>query len=102
MHVSGSFDVAVYIDVNGQWVSGNRGNKVVWDLYQSKLADGGKGLKTWKVKRDVEQLLTEWSDQAEWGTLHFTGPSVSLASILYAPKLNTVRTCHTSQELLLR
>ncbi|MCJ1238832.1 hypothetical protein MMC14_006823 [Varicellaria rhodocarpa] len=75
VHVKGSFDLGVYIDVNGQWVSGNRGNKVVWDLHQSKLGDSEKGLKTWKVKRETEQLLTEYSDQAEWGTLHFTAPS---------------------------
>ena len=100
VHVKGSFDLGVYIDVNGQWVSGNRGNKVVWDLHQSKLGDSEKGLKTWKVKRETEQLLTEYSDQAEWGTLHFTAPSVSFASTVNMQKLNTIRTCSTNQELL--
>ena len=100
VHVKGSFDLAVYIDVNGQWVSGNRGNKVVWELHQSKLGDSEKGLKTWKVKRATEQLLTEYSDQAEWGTLHFTAPSVSFASTMNIPKLNMIRTCGTNQELL--
>ncbi|KAI9833036.1 MAG: hypothetical protein M1819_003868 [Sarea resinae] len=74
VYVYGGFDVDVYIDVNGQWVSGNRDNRITWELSESALGDDKKGLKTWKVKRETEQLLTEWADQAEWGTLHFTAP----------------------------
>ena len=77
VHVSGSFDINVYIDVNGQWASGDRSNRVVWDLHEHEISNNEKGLKTWKVKRETEQLLTEWNDRAEWGTLHFTAPSVS-------------------------
>ncbi|MCJ1377903.1 hypothetical protein MMC17_000999 [Xylographa soralifera] len=75
VYVKGSFNVDVYIDLNGQWVSGNRDSKVVWDLHQSELTKDNKGLKTWMVKRESEQLLTEWNDRAEWGTLHFSAPS---------------------------
>ena len=100
VHVKGSFDIDVYVDLNGQWVSGNRGNRVVWDLQQMDLADSKKGLKIWKVKRETEQLLTEYNDQAEWGTLYFTAPSVSLASSLHIQRLNKVRMCATNQELL--
>jgi hypothetical protein len=32
-------------------------------------------LKIWKIKRRVEQLLTEDADRGEWGTLHFIGPA---------------------------
>ena len=77
VHVKGSFNVNIYIDLNGQWVSGDRENKVVWELHQPKLTKDKKGLKTWTVKRETEQLLTEWNDRAEWGTLHFSAPSVS-------------------------
>ena len=77
VHVSGGFDVNVYVDVNGLWVTGDRGNDIVWELGQTELGEGEKGLKTWKVKRKTEQLLTEHEDRAEWGTLHFTAPSVS-------------------------
>jgi hypothetical protein len=31
-------------------------------------------LKRWKIKRTEEELLTEYQDRAEWGTLHFVGP----------------------------
>lgn len=33
-----------------------------------------QGLKTWKVKRETEQMFTETKDQAEWGTLYFSAP----------------------------
>lgn len=76
VHVSGEFDVDIYIDMNGLWVSANRGNTITWELSQSAVLGKNeeKPLKTWKVKRMVEQLLTEDADRAEWGTLHFTGP----------------------------
>jgi hypothetical protein len=77
VHVSGSFNVDVYIDLNGLWVSANRGNEIEWEFSQSSHP-GVKGvapLKIWKVKRRIEQLLTEDADRGEWGTLHFIGPA---------------------------
>ena len=74
VHVSGGFNVDIYVDVNGQWVSGNRGSRIVWEFGQQQLGSG-RGLKTWKIRRETEQLLSEWRDQAEWGTLHFSAPS---------------------------
>ena len=76
VHVKGNFNVDIYVDVNGLWVSGDRGSPIVWELGQTDLGDREKGLKTWKVKRKTEQLLTELEDRAEWGTLHFTASSV--------------------------
>ncbi|KUJ21183.1 DUF1793-domain-containing protein [Mollisia scopiformis] len=76
VYVAGSFDVDIYIDMNGLWVSANRGNEIVWELSQgpSPAANKKAPLKTWKVKRRVEQLLTEDADRGEWGTLYFTAP----------------------------
>lgn len=76
VHVSGSFDIDIYIDLNGLWVSANRDNKIEWRFEQapSSQARDQKPLKTWKIRRTTEQLLTEDADRAEWGTLHFTGP----------------------------
>lgn len=67
----------VYIDLNGLWVSANRGNQIQWQFEQTSHSQSAsqKPLKTWKVKRAIEQLLTEDADRAEWGTLQFTGPS---------------------------
>jgi len=77
VEVSGGFDLDIYVDVNGLWVSANRGNTIQWEFNQAHI-EGKKEnapLKTWKVKRETEQLLTEDADRGEWGTLHFTGPS---------------------------
>ena len=49
----------------------------VSDLYDFQTTEAGKGLKTWRVKRETEQLLTEYQDRGEWGTLHFSAPLVS-------------------------
>lgn len=77
VHVSGGFHVDIYIDLNGLWVSANRGNTVEWYFSHTESVDSIKKepLKTWKMRRQVEQLLTEDADRAEWGTLQLTGPS---------------------------
>ncbi|KAL8709157.1 MAG: hypothetical protein Q9220_006037 [cf. Caloplaca sp. 1 TL-2023] len=75
VHVKGSFNVNLYVDLNGQWVSGNRGSRIVWELAQQELGSSDKGLKIWKIRRETELLLSEERDQAEWGTLYFTAPS---------------------------
>ncbi|KAH8595633.1 hypothetical protein B0O99DRAFT_622339 [Bisporella sp. PMI_857] len=76
VHVSGSFNIDVYIDINGLWVSANRGSEIEWSLEQTldAASNNKPSLKTWKIKRRIEQLLTEDADRAEWGTLHFIGP----------------------------
>ncbi|KAK0636179.1 hypothetical protein B0T17DRAFT_486064 [Bombardia bombarda] len=74
----GCFDVDVYSDVNGEWVSGNRANDIKWELHNPKpkvKGDSGPAIKTWKVTRSTEQILTEFGDRSEWGTLHFSAPS---------------------------
>ncbi|KAL8754958.1 MAG: hypothetical protein Q9199_003967 [Rusavskia elegans] len=75
VQVKGSFNINLYVDLNGQWVSGNRGSQIMWELAHQQLGKSDKGLKTWQIRRETELLLSEERDQAEWGTLHFTGPS---------------------------
>ena len=86
VYVSGSFDVDLYVDVNGQWVSGDRGSEIVWDFGEQQLSED-KGLKTWKIRRETEQLLSEVRDQAEWGTLHFSAPLVGLTHTFWDWKI---------------
>jgi hypothetical protein len=74
IHVEGTFDVNIYVDVNGQWISGKRESIIEWNLFQHIAPGVTDRLKTWQVKRQVEQILTETNDQSEWGQLHFTGP----------------------------
>lgn len=73
VYAKGGFNVNIYMDVNGQWVSGNRGSKITWSLEETKYKDTNP-LKSFKVQRENQQLFTEWGDRAEWGTLYFTGP----------------------------
>jgi hypothetical protein len=77
VHVYGTFDIDIYIDINGLWVSANRGNQIQWQFEETShsVSQAKKPLKIWRVKRVIEQLLTEDADRAEWGTLQFTGPA---------------------------
>lgn len=75
VHVTGPSNIDIYIDLNGQWVSGDRGKDIVWDFAETLLGGDIPSLKTWRVKRRDEQHLTEFQDRAEWGTLLFSAPS---------------------------
>ena len=80
VHVEGTTDVDVYIDLNGQWVSGDRGSKIRWGLRRTSLGEPAVGqpaldVNTWQVQRQTEQLFTEFQDRAEWGQLHFSAPA---------------------------
>ena len=78
VEVTGNFDVDIYIDVNGQWVSGDRGSQIVWELQRSGMQskdskrEKSEIMKTWVVRKETEQLYTERNDRAEWGTLLFS------------------------------
>jgi Domain of unknown function (DUF5127) len=74
VYVEGDFDLDIYLDLNGQWVSGDRGSRLEWEYLKADF--GSKTLQTWRVKRQSEQVFTEYADRAEWGTLYFTGPEV--------------------------
>ncbi|RYP73329.1 hypothetical protein DL771_003758 [Monosporascus sp. 5C6A] len=73
--VEGSHDVSIYIDVNGEWVSGNRNNQIEWNFGKSTSKSSGTPIKTWSIRRREEQLLTEFYDHAEWGTIHVSAPA---------------------------
>jgi Domain of unknown function (DUF1793)/Domain of unknown function (DUF5127)/Domain of unknown function (DUF4965) len=75
VYVSGTTSVDIYMDINGHWVTGDRGNRITWTLTQSGPEGGKHGLKTWQFKREIEQEFTEWNDRGEWGTLYFSAPS---------------------------
>ena len=77
VYVRGDIDIDIYVDVNGQWVSGDRRSRINWNLKQDASANG-KGLKTMSFQRETEQLLTEINDRSEWGSLHFTAPLVGI------------------------
>ncbi len=79
VYVRGSVDISVYTEVNGQWVSGTEDAALKWQLHEPRaiIAKDKKtlGIKTWSVSRRTQLLFTETSDQAEWGTFHFSAAS---------------------------
>lgn len=68
VEVDGDVDCEVYVDVNGLWVTGDRGSRIRWEM----LEHGG--LRSWKVTRSREEHFSEKWDRAEWGSLYFTAP----------------------------
>lgn len=78
VYVEGTFDLNIYVDLNGEWVTGDRGNHIEWSLENAEpkpgAADSFSGIKSWKIQRRTQQLLTERDEHAEWGTLFFSGP----------------------------
>jgi Domain of unknown function (DUF5127) len=76
--VTGNVDVNVYVDINGQWVSGDRGSQLVWNFDHVKAESPSEKLKKWEFTRQNELLVSEIADRAEWGTLHFVAPKVCI------------------------
>ncbi|KAH7309424.1 hypothetical protein B0I35DRAFT_489848 [Stachybotrys elegans] len=75
VYVEGQGKVDVYIDINGQWVTGNRQSDLTWSLAESASESRIRSpTRSWVVVRKTEQLLSETADRAEWGTLRFTAP----------------------------
>ncbi|ODA78533.1 hypothetical protein RJ55_05914 [Drechmeria coniospora] len=70
VYAEGVSDIVVYADVNGEWLSGNGDSNIEWQLREPSAGP----TKSWHVSRATQLLFTEFSDRAEWGTFHFTGP----------------------------
>ena len=75
VYVHGDFDIDFYMDVNGDWVSGDGNSHISWYMQSVEFDENG-ALQSWQIQKDVDQEFTEFADRAEWGRLHFTGPTV--------------------------
>ncbi|ORY71741.1 uncharacterized protein BCR38DRAFT_328936 [Pseudomassariella vexata] len=76
VHVEGTLNVSVFVDINGEWVSGDHNNEITWELGKAEASTSSESdVKFWKIARRFPQHFTEHADQAEWGTLYFTGPA---------------------------
>ncbi|KAL9056808.1 MAG: hypothetical protein Q9162_002679 [Coniocarpon cinnabarinum] len=73
VEAKGSFDVALYMDVNGDFVSGDPSHHISWYLQTVEFDENG-ALWTWQIQRRFEEPFVEYYDRSEWGRLHFTGP----------------------------
>ncbi|KAB8343062.1 hypothetical protein FH972_022656 [Carpinus fangiana] len=70
----GSFDIDIYMDINGDWVSGDANSDIQWFLRDAQ-SESGQSLRSWEIQRQEEQAFTEHDDRAEWGRLLFTAPA---------------------------
>lgn len=62
------------MDVDSRWASGYDNGDMLYS-YEETNEEMGANLKTFSFKRTHEMLFTEYRDRAQWGELHFTGPS---------------------------
>jgi hypothetical protein len=61
VHVDGGAgtEVRVYVDANGDWVTGDRASDIKWELATN---GSDSGIKSWKIARQEEQLFNEIED----------------------------------------
>jgi len=99
--VDGDFDIDIYMDVNGLWVSGDDDANITWSKTNTTLEDASN-LQTWQIQREKELLFSENEDRADWGRLLFSGPSVC-SNVLQSTSQDTYwtrRTPNTNVALL--
>ena len=92
--MEGESPIDVYIDVNGQWVSGKKDSKIKWTHLEIPI-DKEKYSQTWRVGKADEELFAEHRDRGEWGTLYFSGPQVCMMRTLMMMCFNIVNRMHT-------
>ena len=76
VYVEGSFPINVYIDVNGQWVSGKTDSHIEWTHWENNSSDDDLRFRTWRIQKARDEVFAEHRDRAEWGKLYFNGPGV--------------------------
>jgi hypothetical protein len=66
-------DVQLYMDISGEWTSGDDSQVITWSPSQVSYADGS--LQVWTVQLQNQQPLTEQDDMAAWGSIVWATPS---------------------------
>jgi hypothetical protein len=64
--------VKVYLDISGEWLSGDRGQQFTWA--PSVVPYSGGSLQTWALQLANPTPLSEINNQAEWGTTIWSTP----------------------------
>ncbi|HEX6450277.1 MAG TPA: DUF5127 domain-containing protein, partial [Trebonia sp.] len=66
-------DVQIYMDMTGEWCSGDASQQITWAPAQVSPA-GAAALRAWTVQLANQQPLTEQNQQAAWGTWVWATP----------------------------
>jgi Domain of unknown function (DUF5127)/Domain of unknown function (DUF4965)/Domain of unknown function (DUF1793)/Domain of unknown function (DUF4964) len=93
-----SHDVSLYLDVTGEWLSGDPSQPFTWAPVS--VAHRGGALQAWTMQLTEPQVLTEIDDRAQWGTIILATPQVPGLSYQSGPS-GTVRTQFVDQGVLL-
>jgi hypothetical protein len=93
-----SHDVSLYLDVSGEWLSGDPSQQFTWA--PASVPYSGGALQAWTMQLEQPQILTEIDDRAQWGTIILATPQISGLSYQSGPS-GTVRTQFVDQGVLL-
>lgn len=83
-----SHDVSLYLDVSGEWLSGDPSQQFTWAPVS--VAYSGGALQAWTMQLAEQQILTEIDNRAQWGTTVLATPRISGLSYQSGPA-GTVR-----------
>jgi hypothetical protein len=67
--------VSLYLDISGEWLSGNRDSQFTWA--PSTVPSGTGTLQVWSLQLADPQPLTEVNQQAQWGTVVWATPKTA-------------------------
>lgn len=88
VHVQGGFDVSVYFDLTGDFLSGDGNAELQWYFQEIAFDDSGS-LWSWQVQKQQEAVFSETWDRAEWGTLRFSASTDMRYQSGPAPQVRT-------------
>lgn len=93
-----SHDVSLYLDISGEWLSGDPSQQFTWAPVSVPYSGGA--LRAWTMQLEQPQILTEIDNRAQWGTIVLATPQISGLSYQSGPS-RTVRTQFVDQGVLL-
>jgi hypothetical protein len=67
-----SHDVSVFLDISGEWLSGDASQQFTWA--PATVPYSGGTLQVWTMELADQQILTEVNDRAQWGTVVWATP----------------------------
>ncbi|HEX5193069.1 MAG TPA: DUF5127 domain-containing protein [Solirubrobacteraceae bacterium] len=93
-----SHDVSLYLDVSGEWLSGDPSQQFTWAPVTVPYRGGA--LQAWTMQLEQPQILTEIDNRAQWGTIILATPQIPGLSYQSGPS-GTVRMQFVDQGVLL-
>jgi hypothetical protein len=94
----GSHDVSLYLDVTGEWLSGDLTQQFIWAPVAVPSASGT--IQAWAMQLADQQILSEIGDRAQWGTMILATPQLPGLTYQSGPS-ETVRAQFVEQGRLL-